>query len=112
MVELIPIPLVPVQTVDTDPETAVVMVDTQPYTGRRYSEAAMPQVVIDHHETGGVLNGVLFTDIRTHLGATSTMVAGYLIEQKVVVTPQLATALLYGIESETTGYPREASIAR
>ena len=55
------------------------------------------------------LHGVLFSDIRTHLGATSTMVTGYLIEQRVVVTPQLATALLYGIESETTGYPREAS---
>ena len=36
MVELIPIPLVPVETVTTDSETAVVMVDTQPYTGRRY----------------------------------------------------------------------------
>ncbi len=37
------------------------------------------------------------------------MITGYLIEQRVVVTPQLATALLYGIDSETTGYPREAS---
>jgi nanoRNase/pAp phosphatase (c-di-AMP/oligoRNAs hydrolase) len=109
MVELIPIPSVPVETVTTDSETAFVMVDTQPHTGRRYSEAAKPQVVIDHHETGGVLEDVLFSDIRTHLGATSTMVTGYLIEQRVVVTPQLATALLYGIDSETTGYPREAS---
>ncbi len=109
MVELIPVPLVPVETVAIDAETAVVMVDTQPYTGRRFSEAAMPQVVIDHHETGGVLEGVLFSDIRTHLGATSTMVTGYLIEKRVVVTPQLATALVYGIESETTGYPRESS---
>ena len=67
MVELIPVPLVPVQTVDTGPETAVVMVDTQPHTGRRHSEAAMPQVVIDHHDTGGVLNGAIFTDIRMHL---------------------------------------------
>jgi nanoRNase/pAp phosphatase (c-di-AMP/oligoRNAs hydrolase) len=109
MVELIPIPLVPVETVNTDAETAVVMVDTQPYTGRRFSEAAMPQVVIDHHDTGGILNGVLFRDIRTHLGATRTMVTGYLIEQRVVVPPPLATALLYGIDSETMGYPREAS---
>src|SRR6516225_4954499 len=44
MVELIRIPLVPVETVNLDAETAVVMVDTQPHTGRRYSEAAMPQV--------------------------------------------------------------------
>jgi nanoRNase/pAp phosphatase (c-di-AMP/oligoRNAs hydrolase) len=109
MVELIPIPLVPVETVITGPDSAVVMVDTQPHTGRRYSEAAMPHVVLDHHETGGVLAGVLLSDIRTHIGATSTMVTGYLIEQRVVVTPRLATALLYGIESETTGYPREAS---
>jgi nanoRNase/pAp phosphatase (c-di-AMP/oligoRNAs hydrolase) len=109
MVDLIPVPLVPVQAVTSDPETAVVMVDTQPFTGRRYSEAAMPQVVIDHHETGGVLEGVLFSDIRIEMGATSTMVSGYLIEQGVLVTQELATALLYGIESETTGYPREAS---
>jgi nanoRNase/pAp phosphatase (c-di-AMP/oligoRNAs hydrolase) len=109
MVELIPVPLVPVETVTTDSETAVVMVDTQPHTGRRYSEAATPQVVIDHHDTGGSLQNVLFSDIRTHVGATSTMVAGYLIEQRVVVTPQLATALWYGIDSETTGYPREAT---
>ena len=90
-------------------ETGVIMVDSQPHTGRRLSEAAAPHVVIDHHETGGDLNGVLFHDIRTHMGATSTMVTGYLMEQRVLVTPELATALLYGIESETSGYPREAS---
>jgi nanoRNase/pAp phosphatase (c-di-AMP/oligoRNAs hydrolase) len=109
MVELIPIPVVPVETVNIDAATAVVMVDTQPHTGRRHSEAAIPQAVLDHHETGGDLSGVLFSDIRTHLGATSTMVTGYLLEQRVMVTPPLATALLYGIESETMGYPREAS---
>src|SRR3954451_15902455 len=104
MVESIPIPLVPVETVPITPKTAVVMVDTQPHTGRRASEAAKPQVVIDHHETGGLLDGVLFRDIRANVGATSTMITGYLLEQGVVVTPRLATALLYGIESETSGY--------
>src|SRR3954470_19643818 len=34
MVESIPIPLVPVETVPLAPGTAVVMVDTQPHTGR------------------------------------------------------------------------------
>jgi nanoRNase/pAp phosphatase (c-di-AMP/oligoRNAs hydrolase) len=109
MVELIPIPLVPVEEVSITPATGVIMVDSQPRTGRRKSEAAAPQAVIDHHETGGDLSGVRYQDIRTHLGATSTMVTEYLIEQKVLVPPELATALLYGIESETTGYPREAS---
>jgi nanoRNase/pAp phosphatase (c-di-AMP/oligoRNAs hydrolase) len=109
MVELIPIPLVPVENVSFAPGTGVVMVDSQPRTGRRKSESAAPQVVIDHHETGGDLSGVLFQDIRTHIGATSTMITEYLIEQKVLIPPELATALLYGIDSETTGYPREAS---
>ena len=68
MVELIPIPLVPVETVAVDAETAVVMVDTQPHTGRRYSEAAMPQVVIDHHDTGGLLDGRALCDIRASIG--------------------------------------------
>lgn len=109
MVECLAIPLVPVSEVPIDASTAVIMVDSQPYTGRRASEAAMPQVVIDHHETGGVLTGVLFRDLRPHLGATSTMVTGYLLEQNVSIDPGVATALFYGVESETAGYPREAS---
>ena len=64
--------------------------------------------MLDHHETGGDLDGVLFRDIRANLGATSTMVTGYLLEQDVSVSPRLATALLYGIESEVSGYPRES----
>ena len=109
MVDLIPIPLVPVEQVRIDHETAVVMVDSQPHTGRRASEAASPRWSSITTRPGGDLNGVLFQDIRTHMGATSTMVTGYLMEQRVLLTPALATALLYGIESETTGYPREAS---
>lgn len=109
MVELIPIPVVAVDSVTVDAQTAIVMVDSQPYTGRRASEAHMPLVVIDHHETGGLLAGVEFRDIRPNLGATSTMVTGYLLERHVPISPRLATALLYGIESETSGYPRESS---
>jgi len=109
MVEWIPIPLTPVQDVAIDRSSAVVMVDSQPRTGRRSSESVTPQIVIDHHETGGDLEGVVFQDVRTSLGASSTIVVGYLLEQKVVVTPPLATALLYGIESEILGYPREAT---
>jgi nanoRNase/pAp phosphatase (c-di-AMP/oligoRNAs hydrolase) len=109
LVALVQIDLQPVESVPIDDDTAVIMVDSQPYTGRRASEAAMPRVVIDHHDTGGVLTGVVFRDIRPNMGATSTMVTGYLLERHVAVSPKLATALLYGIESETSGYPREAS---
>ena len=42
-------------------------------------------------------------------GATCSLVTEYLIEQEVAIPAKVATALLYGIETEVTGYPREAS---
>ena len=109
MVQQLKIPLVPISTVAFGPDTAVVMVDTQPSnTGHLGVENIRPQVVLDHHDTPGTLDGVLFRDIRPELGATSTLVTGYLIEQGIGIEPRLATALLYGIDSEISGYPREA----
>src|SRR5687767_6205659 len=55
MVELLEIPLEPIGNVVIVPETAVVMVDAQPRTGRQANEVAAPHLVIDHHETGGDL---------------------------------------------------------
>jgi nanoRNase/pAp phosphatase (c-di-AMP/oligoRNAs hydrolase) len=112
MVQQLRIPLVPVARAPRGEGTAVVMVDTQPNnTGRPDPDAPRPHVVLDHHETPGTLDGVLFRDIRPDLGATTTMVTGYLIEQNVPIDPPLATALLYGIDSEISGYPREAGPA-
>lgn len=108
MVDLIPIPLVPIENLTLSAGDALVMVDSQPGTGRRASEAVTPIAVLDHHETGGRLDGVLYSDVRANLGATSTMVTGYLLEQSVSISPKLATALLYGIDSEVSGYPRES----
>jgi nanoRNase/pAp phosphatase (c-di-AMP/oligoRNAs hydrolase) len=108
MAALMPIPLEPVGQICPDPETACVMVDSQPWTGRRASEAVTPTAVIDHHETGGDLSGVAFVDVRGDVGATSTIVAGYLFEHHCSIPPPLATALYYGIDSEIAGYPREA----
>lgn len=111
LVDVLQIPLTPIDDAPIGDGAAVVMVDSQPETGRRANESARPTAVLDHHETPGVLDGVAFRDIRPNLGATSTMVTGYLIEQELAVDARLATALLYGIESETSGYPREAGPA-
>jgi nanoRNase/pAp phosphatase (c-di-AMP/oligoRNAs hydrolase) len=111
MVELLEIPLVPVEDAPSGPGVALVMVDSQPHTGRRGSESVTPVAVLDHHQTGGELVGVSFRDIRPDMGATSTMVTGYLLEQEVPLTERLATALFYGIESESIGYPRESGPA-
>jgi len=111
MVQLLAIPLEPVGRALPDASTAFVMVDSQPRTGRRASEAVTPLAVLDHHETGGDLEGVAFRDVRGDIGATSTIVAEYLLDQACPIAPRLATALYYGIDSEIAGYPREAGPA-
>src|SRR5581483_8192587 len=86
------------------------MVDSQPNTGRHNLEPGVPlYAVIDHHETGGDLDDVPFVDVRRGMGATCSIVTSYLIEQGIDIPVDVATALLYGIETEISGYPREAS---
>jgi nanoRNase/pAp phosphatase (c-di-AMP/oligoRNAs hydrolase) len=109
MVEGLHLDLVPIEEVEWQSDDAVVMVDSQPKTGRHtFSEDIPLHAVIDHHDTPGDLDGIPFTDIRATAGATCTVVTKYLIEQGVPIPEKIATALLYGIETEVTGYPREA----
>lgn len=112
MVEVLELELTPVDAIEWREDDAVVMVDSQPNTGRH----SLPYTnrlyaVIDHHDTPGDLTGVPFADIRASHGATCTVVTRYLIEQQVAIPERVATALLYGIETEMAGYPREAGPA-
>jgi nanoRNase/pAp phosphatase (c-di-AMP/oligoRNAs hydrolase) len=110
MVDLLKVNLIPVEEIAWEKGDAVVMVDSQPNTGRHSFDDALPLYgVIDHHDTPGDLEDVEFIDVRPSYGATCTLVTKYLIEQEADIPERLATALLYGIESEVSGYPREAS---
>lgn len=112
MVELLHLDLVPVETIVWQPDDAVVMVDSQPNTGRHtLPRSVVPFAVLDHHETPGDVDSVPFVDVRPDYGATCTLVTDYLIEQRVEIPEAVATALLYGIETEQCGYPREAGPA-
>lgn len=75
----------------------VVTVDTQPPP----VELETRYAVIDHHpvRTGYSAD---FTDIRPEMGAAATMVTEYLrVEDESRITPRLATALIYGIRTDT-----------
>jgi nanoRNase/pAp phosphatase (c-di-AMP/oligoRNAs hydrolase) len=110
MVEMLDIDMKPVEEIEWRKGEALVMVDSQPNTGRHSFDPTAPlYAVIDHHDTPGDLEGVAFVDVRKGLGATCSLVTSYLIEQDIPVPARVATALLYGIESELNGYPREAS---
>ncbi len=112
LVDVLHLDLVPIEDVTWGERDAVVMVDSQPRTGRHTFPEGVPlYAVIDHHDTPGDLEGVAFTDIRSTHGATCTLVTKYLMEQQALIPEKVATALLYGIETEMTGFPREASPA-
>jgi nanoRNase/pAp phosphatase (c-di-AMP/oligoRNAs hydrolase) len=86
------------------------MVDSQPNTGRHNLDPCAPlYAVIDHHDTPGDLEEIPFVDVRRGMGATCSIVTSYLMEREVTPPPPVATGLLYGIETELSGYPREAS---
>jgi nanoRNase/pAp phosphatase (c-di-AMP/oligoRNAs hydrolase) len=110
MVEELAIDLIPVEEVDWPAGEAVVMVDSQPRTGRHNLPDDPPlYAVIDHHQTPGDTADVPFLDIRCSIGATCSLVTRYLMEQELDLPMRVATSLYYGIETELTGYPREAT---
>lgn len=90
----------------------VATVDTQPGTGNNsLPQALLPNIVIDHHPIRRLTRAVPLTDIRSGYGSTSTIFVEYLIEAGITPETPLATALLYGIRSDTQDLGREAARA-
>jgi len=76
----------------------IAMVDVQPpYFGDQLSRA---DIVFDHHPQP-VSYEASFKDIRVKYGATSTILTEYLSANDIKLNQRLATALLYGIKTDT-----------
>lgn len=88
----------------------IALIDTQPGAG---NNALPPQstaaVVIDHHPWREGSASAAFADVRSDVGATSTILAEYLQAAALEPPPPLATALFYGIKTDTMGLGRGAS---
>ena len=84
------------------------MVDVQP----PYFEQPLGRVdlVVDHHPKRTNFKA-RFADLRTGYGATSTIFTEYLRAAGVEPTQRLATALLYGIKTDTLFLERGSNLA-
>src|SRR5262249_9581738 len=81
--------LVPVKQSGWGDGAVLVMVDSEPNTGRHNFGPTVPlSAVIDHRDTPGDLEGVPFVDVRRGLGATCSLVVTSIIEQEIAVPPQ------------------------
>jgi len=83
---------------------------SQPGVNDQLPEDTVVDIVIDHHPPRAPIDA-RFVDLRSELGATSTLMAEYL--RKFGLTPDVAvaTGLLFGIRVDTDDFSRETSVA-
>ena len=93
--------------------TAVAQVDTQPGAGNNRLNTVHPRhIVIDHHyPVRDMIDIVAYSDIRTEMGSTVTMLFQYMEAAGLRPDPILATAMFYGLKTDTRSLSRGASPA-
>ncbi len=102
---------------------AVILVDHNEPRGFQGCEAVSPVAVVDHHPESGT--GRAFTDIRPEYGACASVIAEYFDElgldplmetdgngiSDAVMPQRIATALMYGVLTDTSNLTRGCSPA-
>ncbi|RKX83775.1 MAG: DHH family phosphoesterase [Spirochaetes bacterium] len=89
-------------------EDWTVLVDVQKGNSNVIDLVTDEVAVIDHHEYMGN-NGYKLEDVRPEVGACSTIISQYFIENKIDIPRAVATALLYGIFMDTDNLTRGVS---
>lgn len=105
MLKLLNPPIELVDELEIEQGTAAILVDCSSSTANHLlsNTHLKPVAVIDHHEMTGGRTRLPFRDIRPKIAASATIAATYLREQGISPSSDLATALLYGITTETRG---------
>lgn len=101
-----------IDCLDLDRFDRLGMVDAQPGAGNvKFDPSVRLDVVIDHHPIRRETRSARFTDIRSRYGATCTMLYEYLNAAQIDIPTRLATAMIYGIKSDTQDLGRESTKA-
>ncbi len=95
---------------DLDEFDGLALVDVQPsvFGDEMPARVRSVDVVIDHHPERSGYDAVI-RDIRPGYGATATIITGYVRSAGMEIRPRLATALIYGVKSDTQLLGRETS---
>ncbi|MDY6973994.1 MAG: DHH family phosphoesterase [Thermodesulfobacteriota bacterium] len=104
MVELLKIPMVEFETTDPESFSHRVLVDSQPHHFEML-ESLTFDAIIDHHPHEKT-SKASYIDIRPKYGANSTILTEYLRAGGITPSMKLATALLYGIKTDTADFER------
>lgn len=112
MFEMLHLPIAQLAEIRFDDYRYLALIDAQPFTGNSsIPEERDVDIVIDHHPLREATKRSRFYDVRPGLGASATIATQYLRDAGLGIPSDLATALLYGIRTETQDLGREVSDA-
>jgi nanoRNase/pAp phosphatase (c-di-AMP/oligoRNAs hydrolase) len=112
MVKLLNIDMVPLSTVNLRNSSVVILVDCQPHTGNVIlPPGVQPAAVIDHHPLRKSSTKAEYIDVRKGMGSTSTIITQYIKQLGLPMDRRVATALFYGIKSDTRDLGRQSADA-
>ena len=112
LVKVLRLPIIPVSQVVFDEHDLLALVDTQPPVGNHSVPARYPvEVVLDHHPLRDESLIAPFADVGGEYGATSTMLVEYLRAAKLEPSLEVATALFYGIKTDSRDLGRQTTPA-
>ena len=110
MIRFLNIRTVPFVLTEVNDFERIILVDSFPGKGNVSLPKSTPvHAIIDHHPNDPQPDAPYFFDIRADYGATSTIITKYLLEANCPISPKLATALFYGIKTDTGDMRREVS---
>ncbi|HET7324815.1 MAG TPA: DHH family phosphoesterase [Halococcus sp.] len=109
MVNLLDLDMRELEAGDIDEYGGLALVDhSRPGVNDQLPEDTPVDVLIDHHPPRAPVEA-RFVDLRSDVGATSTLLVEYLRRLGIEVDETVATALLYGIRIDTKDFKREVS---
>ena len=110
MIRFTNIQTVPLMLIEFSDFDRIILVDSFPGDG---NVSLKPDItvdaVIDHHPHKSKRNKPRFFDIRKDVGSTSTIITQYLKAEECEISRNLATALFYGIKTDTHRLSRNVS---
>lgn len=110
MVRQLQIPLTQGSLIDYGAYDFTAICDTQPGTNHSsLPDGFCPTVVIDHHAMRPETARAEVAIVEPNYGATSALVAEMLLAKGIPIPTDVATALYYGIKSETQDLARDAT---
>ncbi len=110
MVKLLHIDMVNISEVSIRNFSIIALVDCQPHTGNVSLPSGInPGIVIDHHPLRKSSEKAEFVDVRKGFGSTCTIITQYIRHLNLPMDKEVATALFYGIKSDTRDLARESS---